>query len=326
MEFRSWKDPAFVDQIHAWIRSQVAVTGTIEQTHVQIWSTVFRVPTADGTLWAKAPDHASEASLLQILAAARPDLVSEVVAIDTDRGWMLLRDAGTRLREILDVTPDLSHWESVLAGYAELQVVMMQHTDRMLAIGVPDFRLEGLPARVASLLDAEEFLMLDEPDGLSTDAREELRAQLPEIAALCAELAAYGIGPSIQHDDLNDGNVFLGGGAYRIVDWGDACVSHPFHTLTVTLRATAYRLDLVPGGAEILRLRDAYLEPFGAYRTRDELARAADIAYRTGTLARALAWQSYVASRAPEDRLPDLESVPYGLKKFLERGPVGSWR
>ncbi len=110
------------------------------------------------------------------------------------------------------------------------------------------------------------------------------------------------------------------------MDWGDACVSHPFHTLTVALRATASRLDLEPGGPEILRLRDAYLEPFAAFGSRDELAHAADIAYRTGTLARALAWHPYVADREPADRLPALESVPYGLLMFLARGPLGAWR
>jgi hypothetical protein len=52
-------------------------------------------------------------------------------------------------------------------------------------------------------------------------------------------------------------------GRYLFFDWGDSCVSHPFHSLTVALRAIAWKLNLPPGGTELQRLRDAYLEPFG---------------------------------------------------------------
>ena len=61
-------------------------------------------------------------------------------------------------------------------------------------------------------------------------------------------------------------------------------------------------------------------EPFGAP------AIAADIAYRTGTLARALAWYRYARGVSPEEIDPDdAESVPYGLRLYLENGPVGTW-
>jgi hypothetical protein len=321
-----WTDPGFVVEAEAWIHERVSVSGPIEQTHVQVWSTVFRVPTDDGILWFKAPEDPMEVSLTVMLADERTGWTPDVVAADEERGWMLLRDAGTRLREVLDRDRDLRHWERVLAGCAELQLAVAPHVERFLAIGVPDARLAGLPDRVDALLDAEEYLMLDEPEGLNAHERDALRAELPAIREMCEELRTAGIPESIQHDDLNDGNVFVRDDRYRIMDWGDACVSHLFHTITVALRATAYRLDLAPGGPEILRLRDAYLEPFGAYGTREELARLAETAYRTGTLARALAWQRYLAVRAPADRGEDLEAVPYGLRKFLERGPIGDWR
>jgi hypothetical protein len=54
-------------------------------------------------------------------------------------------------------------------------------------------------------------------------------------------------------------------------------------TLTVTLRALAWSHGPEPDSPTLLRLRDAYLEPFEAP------AVTADIAYRTGILARALA-------------------------------------
>jgi hypothetical protein len=98
-------------------------------------------------------------------------------------------------------------------------------------------------------------------------------------------------------------------------------VSHPFHTLTVTLRAAAWKLGLEPGGSEVQRMRDAYLEPFGPPA---RLAGVADIAYRTGTLARALAWHRYLAAREARDP-EDEEAVAYGVQLFLEGKPIGTW-
>ncbi len=132
-------------------------------------------------------------------------------------------------------------------------------------MGVPDERLASLPERVERLLTDEPFLMLDQPDGLTTDERVRLEAQIPEVAAMCVELAGIGIPETIQHDDLHGGAILVREGHYRVFDWGDACVSHPFHTLTVLLRATAWKWAFAPGGPEMRRMRDAYLEPFARF-------------------------------------------------------------
>jgi hypothetical protein len=89
----------------------------------------------------------------------------------------------------------------------------------------------------------------------------------------------------------------------------------------VTLRAAAWKLGLEPGGRDLLRMRDAYLEPFGRPA---ELAPVAEVAYRTGTLARAYAWHRYVSNRQAQDQ-EDEEAVAYGVTQFLASGPLGTW-
>src|SRR5436190_1162667 len=214
-----WTQPEWLAEATAWIRERVDPIGELDQFHVRSWSTVLRVPTADGDLFFKAvaPAHRFEAGLTARLAELQPGRVTEVLAVDAERGWFLMRDAGTRLRELVD---------------------------------------------------------------------------------------------------LLDGQVFWRDGRYLFFDWGDSCVSHPFHSLTVTLRAIAWKLDLPPGGRELERLRDAYLEPSGA---GPELA---DLGYRTGTVARAIAWHRM---QVPE-HVEDPSAPEYGLKLFLEGGPIGSWR
>ena len=304
-----WSSGDWLDVAAAWIRERVDVTGEIEQPHVRWWSTVLRVPTADGDLYFKAvaPVHRFEAALTARLAELQPQRVTEVVAVDADRGWFLMRDAGVRLRELVESPQDLHHWERLLPEYARLQIEVAPHAQEFLELGTPDHRLAVLPDQLRALAETEH-------GSLALEA-------LPRFEELCRTLAEAGIPETIQHDDLHDGQAFLRDGRYLVFDWGDSCVSHPFHSLTVTLRAVAWKLDLPPGGHELERLRDAYLEPFGA---SPELA---DLAYRTGTIARALAWHRMVTAREPEHVTEDDASGPaYGIKLFLEGGPIGSWR
>jgi hypothetical protein len=236
-----------------------------------------------------------------------------VVDIDAGRGWMLMRDAGRRFREVVLTRADLRHWELALPRYAELQLTAAPLADELLALGVPDSRLSVLPGQLRTVL-------AQPVRGLEPEEQERLLAALPRFEDMCRELAAYGIPETIQHDDLHDGQVFLRDRRYLFFDWGDSCVSHPFHSLTVALRANAAKFELEPGGAELRRLRNAYLEPFG------DLQEAADLAYWTGTVGRALAWDRFVRSgfdyTEPEDDL----ATAHGLKLFLAGGPIGTWR
>jgi hypothetical protein len=308
-----WTDADWLAEATAWIHARVDVTGEIEQPHVRPWSTVMRVPTAEGDLWFKAVTalHRFEPALTAFLAELRPGRVPEVVALERDRAWMLMRDGGTRLREL---PATVEHWERILPLYAELQISAAPHLAELLDLGVPDFRL-------ARLTDLVREMLSQQPEGLSDDEYRAMLDRLPEVDGMAERLVAQGVPETIQHDDLHDGQVFVRNGRYVVFDWGDACVSHPFHTLTVTLRAAAWKLGLEPGGREVLRMRDAYLEPFAA---PEDLAPIAEVAYRMGTLARAYAWARYVSARQAQAQ-EDLEAVAYGVKRFLQGGPLGAW-
>jgi hypothetical protein len=327
-----WLQPGWRATATDWIRARLqdrglTQNGEIEQPHVRWWSTVIRVPTNDGDLFFKASArvHAFEPALIALLARLQPDTVPELVAADTERGWMLMRDGGTRLRELVHSPADLCRWEELLPAYAELQLTAAPHVEEALAVGVPDERLAVLPAHLDRLLDDEEALMVGRPEGLTAHEHRRLRELAPSFAETCEALAADGLPETVQHDDLHDGNVFVRDGGYVVFDWGDSCLSHPFHTLVVTLRAIAHRLDLRPGGPELIRLRDAYLEPFSRYGQRHELAVAAELAHVTGTAARAIAWHRFVSAREPGFRGDDPQAVPYGLRRLLAPAPIGSW-
>ncbi|HEX6920646.1 MAG TPA: phosphotransferase [Actinomycetes bacterium] len=302
----TWLDPAWRAAAEEWVAARLAehglaVTGETEQTHARPWSTVLRVPTAAGPVWfkASASGTAYEAPLLTALAGWTPDQVLVPLAADTGRGWLLLPDGGTTLRAQQAGHTDLAHWERGLVEYGELQRRVESRADDMVALGVPDLRPAALPARLADLLDDEELLLVGRPDGLTRAQLDRLRADLPTYARWCADLASTGVAPSLQHDDLHDANLFVGNGHYRVFDWGDASVAHPFTTLLVSLRVVADRLQLPYGAPELLRLRDAYLEPWTAEHDRAGLAEACRLALRVGAVGRALAWQRALVNATP---------------------------
>ena len=226
------------------------------------------MPTREGPVWFKAsvPVAAHDGPVSRALARIRPDLVLDPIALDRDRGWLLLPDGGETLRRWIERERDPRRWVELAPLYAELQIAAAPHAEELLALGLPDQRLARLPSLAGEL-------------------------GVEEVAPLCAQLASYGIPETVQHDDFHDGNVFVSDGGYRIFDWGDSCASHPFFSLVVCLRSIAYRFELGEDDPDLERIRDAYLEPWTSHTARERLLEAWPLARRLGMLCRALTWR-----------------------------------
>jgi hypothetical protein len=259
-----------------WIREHVEPTGEIEVEKERPWATTLRVPTSDGPVWFKAAGGVQlfEPRLTAELSARWPDRVAQVLAHDEERAWLLLADAGTAIG-VYGNPPEA--WHAVLPRYAELQRGETAYADDHLAHGVPDRRLERLPELYADLVARD--LPLDE------DEQERYRAAAPRFAELVEELAAYGIGPTVQHDDLHMANVFSNDDELRVLDWGDACIAHPFFSLVVTFQFLVEVSNLPADDPWFPRLRAAYLEPWG--RGLDDVL---ELALRVGAVAYTIAW------------------------------------
>jgi len=177
---------------------------------------------ADGgwRLWFKANSamHRFEAALAVELARAAPDVVVELVAVDVERGWLLMRDAGRRLRELVGTIEQVEHWQAILPRHAELQLALASRAGRLLALGVPDERRGGLARRFERLLDEPDMLLVGQTDGVDAEELARLRAAVPEVASMCSDLAAAGIPETLQHDDFHDGQVFVRDGRHLFLD------------------------------------------------------------------------------------------------------------
>ena len=317
-----WADPVWLAEAHQWIHQRLRglgmrLMGSIQQPHVRPWSTVLRVPTVGADCWFKAniPACAHEAAVVSVLARERPDCIPRLLAVDLERGWMLIGDGGERLREVIEQERSLQRWLTLLPEYAQLQIDMADHADELVDQGAPDRRLETLASQYEQLLD--------EVEGIAEGQLHRLRTLAPRVGEMCNQLASYRIPETIQHDDLHDGQVFVRDGRYLFFDWGDSCVAHPFFSMAVTLEGQlAWGLDDIEGSEDVRPFRDVYLQPFARYATLPSLEEAHTTALRLGWICRALNWHRIASALAPPHREEKLRGVELRLQLFLAGLPA----
>jgi hypothetical protein len=190
-----------------------------------------------------------------------------------------------------------------------------------LAARRPDCVPEVVAAEGARMLtaDAGPSLRTLLEDGVPVPAWADIISLYAEVqiqlAEAADELLALGVpdsrpetlghlveGPVPQtliHEEVHDGNVHVRDGRPVFIDWAEASVSHPFAGLVNTLRVLCWRSGWEPGSAEVLRLRDAYLEPWTRYAPIGELREQFAEGYALGALARAATWDRTLASLSP---------------------------
>jgi hypothetical protein len=220
-----------------------------------------------------------------------------VLGIDVDRGWMLARDAGIQLREVLADSSDARIWDLVLPLYAELQIELSDSVDELLALGVHDKRPHTLP------------VLYEELGGEP--------ALVAEVERLVVEVGDT-VPASIAHEEVQDHNIYLRDGHPVFIDWAEASVAHPFGSLVVTMRGLVDRWGLEPGGPELLRYRDLYLEPWSRFAPLPELRRLFSHAHTLGAVCRALTWHRLISPLGEEVQAEYGHAEPAWLDIFVE--------
>jgi phosphotransferase family enzyme len=276
-----------VESAEEWIGAHCTPVGPADAIRERAWATTTQIPTADGPVWFKAcaPSHRFEPELVAALARVRPELLPRVLGCDTARGWLLTADAGTSFEQ-LGNPPEL--WLRLLPAYAELQ------REASVPAATPDRTVPRWPELYDDMLESELPLRHAEI--------ERLRRFGPRFAELSEELAAHGLPATVQHDDLHQRNAFVDSEQPRIIDWGDASLSHPFVSVVAPFRFLEEGNGLSPADPWFARLRDAYLEPWG-----DGLVDAFELAERLGRFVYAFGWVA-VRRLLPADGLASYDA------------------
>ncbi len=321
-----WQESSWHDQSTAWLRTkfkhhQIELISQPTMIHSAPWSVVYRLPTNKGHYYFKAlcPALIHEPRLTHQLFRWQPEIIQPVLEIEPDRGWMLMPDGGTTLRQCLGSNLTINYWKKILPAYARFQQAMIPHRQELFDLGVKDRRLSILPELASALSSDRGALCIGMPDGLTQLEYDALLNALPKLQILCDKLAQIGIPETLQHDDFHDGNIFVVQNGFRFFDWAESFIAHPFFTLVVTLRSIAYRFDLEENSPEMRELVDIYLREWLDFAALDRLYEAFDLAMVLGRINRALTWHMVVSTLPEPHRTKEANAVPGWIQLFLEK-------
>ncbi len=265
-----WCQPGWLSRVLKWVSERTGCSTTpvssIEQVRFWQRSAVLKIKTGEkrGYYFKACPrELSSEVSLTEILARRFPRRIPEVVAVNHDENWLLIREIeGRKLNSIVDIDP----WANALRDYARLQQSMVSFLpdctacdDRSPMVMVPDFEraIDQLPTMLSSYATP-----------LNENELSNLRRLIPRMWALCRKIEAYGVPCTFEHSDANGDNFWMTPDGVLISDWAEACIAHPFSGLVTFLSID----EDFPKDTEVKDiLRAAYLGEWIAYAPLPEL-------------------------------------------------------
>jgi hypothetical protein len=325
LDVPSKPNPMDVDAASAWLRAWsealgFKLEGELEIVQDRPWSTVARIPSSIGPLFLKACGIRShfEPMLVRRLADWHPDCSPRVLAVDSERSWLLMQDAGLCLRSVISLENAMDHWEPILKRYARLQIDLAGRVDALRGIGVPDRRLAQLPGLFAALLSDEEMLHIEQPEGLTRAQVEQLHAFQLRLAVMCTELDRLDIPASVNHGDFHDANIFLKNDDYIFADWGDASLAHPFFSLRTVFVSLENSLGIEEGAPLQHELCEVYLSAWNQVAPHEIVQRAYALASRIWALSSLFGWYQSLRDSPPELRKPYLDVIPSLLMELFD--------
>ena len=312
---------------HDWIEDavrqhQLNVVGPIDQHQLRPWSAVLLAQTNAGNLFFKASADVIgfEPALTEAIYRWKPKLISEVLAYDAEHRWMLKADGGHRLKEVFKDGLEVENWTRILRDYADLQITLAPHSEELLTLGVRDRRLSVLPDLYRDLLEDRDWLLLDQSQGISSSEYEILVDSISTVNEMCDRLSGFNIPPSIHHNDLHDGNIFVNEDRFLFFDWGDSSVSHPFFSLRTAFVSVENTFGLEEDHPIFETLASAYLDTWSDHESMENLWQAFALAKRLWALSSAIKYWTIFA-QLESSREEYKTAVPGLLKEFLELNP-----
>jgi hypothetical protein len=195
-----WARPGWLAEAAEWVAEHVPVRGKPKLIRQWPLSSVYRFDASDGAVYLKAVFalFRAEPAVTAALAREHPGKVPDVVATDTERGWMLMHELGGKSARGL------------------------QALDGMRTTARIQRAWERREAELASF-------------GCRRRGVEDIAAEAPQFAGLCDRLQTLGMPDTLVHGDLHQGNMLVVDDRTAVIDWSDAAIGHPFVDLAPVL-------------------------------------------------------------------------------------------
>ena len=321
-----WEWPGQWDHdAQEWIGSHLGSWGVQRQwtvTPVRSWSisSVARIsagPAGVGErLYFKASPSffSNEAAVTTAVADRFPEVSPRVVAVDRSRGWMLMDDLGDLTLENID-SADL--WREVMRVLAHIQIEFANDPGSLDRLGLKRRSTSAVSCTLRQWTQRSHDLGLRYAAQRTQSALARLAPHLELVDRLCERIDSVGLPPTLDHGDLDAGNIFVRDGSPVIMDWSDASVSNPL-----------FAPVLIPRVSRDPLLARAFLAEWTEFATMDRLEEAFKVAGPIAALERAFHYHSNIVAhlaypsvdlRVLEEYIPDLLNLAAsGLEKCHE--------
>jgi hypothetical protein len=288
-----WETPGWYEEAEQWftdrlVEQDIQAKGSIQQFKAGVpVSCILRVATVQGQVYFKAAysKPPGEARLTRILAEQWPDLVPRPLAVDEDRNWMVMPD----FRMKKDNRVRQEHYPEFMRVLGSFQAEASERLDQWSDLDVPIMDLEFLvdsEGAARPLLEDAEAILTTGNRPLDQSEMERLGAATEGARQACKALAGPGIPNSLAHMDFRPDNWFVEEGRYRVLDWADTIVTHPFMSMCQSLDFIGQHGTAEPGqtGARPVSIdltdamQEAYLGVFENFASPTELNEALNLA------------------------------------------------
>ena len=315
--------PGWIKSLFAWVGRQIRplglhYAGRFRQLNASPTFSLIRIETTGLAVWFKATGkpHAHELAVSTALARLLPNYVPRIVGVHSSwNGWLSEEVAGTPLDRITD----FSAWKHAAAQLAEFQIASIGKTSELIREHATDLRIRTLEKQIDPFLRRmTELMAAQEKLNPGPLLESELSAVDERIKESCALLGRIGIPDTLGQIDMNPGNILVSENGCVFLDWAEASVMHPFVTFEY-LREHMVRSG-IGGPTAADDLTRAYLGPWTAFYSRDELANALALSPLIAVFIYAVANDSWRSSDL--DRHPKLPGYFRALTRRMYREAV----
>jgi len=223
-------------RISAWVEERLGPLGrrwdgNFRQLQASASFALAQFQTNCGAVWFKAVGEPNlrEFPITTHLADRLPRHIPVLLARHSKwNAWLALEAEGQDLYSSLN----RDDWCRVADSLAELQITSIEKAPEILAAGARDIRTEPLLALAGPFFASVENLMEQQskptPKRLSS---EEVKATQQRVTEALLDLEAARIPDTINHLDLNPGNIFIAPAQCTFLDWAEAAVGNPFFSM-----------------------------------------------------------------------------------------------
>ena len=249
-----------------WATTSLASHGYTLQQAPEIlietpWSNVIRFSTLQHDVYLKQmpPDISLDPQIIQCLMDQCHASVPVVIDINEELHCFLMKDAGLNLRAYLknEFQPDLLI--QAVREFTEIQRSTEKHIQSLLALGVPDWRLDKFSKVYDHIINQADFL---KADGMTDDELKILRDLSTRVAEQYALLSEYQIPETLVKLDFNTNNMLFNPSTKKmtLIDVGEIVIAHPFFSLHNFLYTTTVHHGLKKGDPMYDQLQNACFE------------------------------------------------------------------